>query len=251
MKVLWPLLLLATPVAAEGPDCGGTPSFDCMKGYAAAQIDRLGLTPSADHQASLEAIGALQSYYDGGPRAAVEAFEARGLAVYDLVFALTAARHFEDVRIALAAAAEPPVTDAKGEALTGDEAVAMLKRDVFDWHGAGEDGVYTILCKGDADAFAALMGSVPQENACADPYQTLDVRRVFGALQIRRGMSSADAFRAAMEYAFREQACEIGVAVLEASYHWKAVAEDEDTAVWRIIDVATLCASELIEGVRL
>ena len=243
-------LLFATSSVAAAPECGEALNFPCIQDYAKSQLDRLGLMPNGDQNGSIRAIGALQTYLDGDPKAAVAAFENDGLAVYDLLFALTIARQTDDVEKAIAAAENPGIVNAKGEAPEGDDAVAQMKRDVFNWHG-DDDGPYVALCNGSEDEFTALLGSMERKGACTAPYDARAVRRVFGVFQLRRGLSSPDAFRAVMEYAYRKGECVIASAVLEASHHWSFIGHDEETAAWHVIDVATLCAAELLDVVKL
>ena len=251
------IALLAAPVgggsAGAAPDCDGSEPFACLRSYAETELKRFHLEPNADQTRSIRSIEALRTYREDGIEAAVKAFEKEGLPLYDLLFALAIARQGDDAKaVTDLATGDLGIYDGEGLSLSGEDALAQLKKDVFDWY-SGRDGEYLRLCKAEDDAFKAeIRASLSfRDGACKPPFDPLIVRRFFALLQLRMGLSSSDAFRAAMEFAFKNTSCEVATSVLDVLPSWKMLGDDAEVAVWRIIDTATLCAAIHMQGMRL
>lgn len=239
--------LLASP--ADAFDCDDEQSFQCLADYTAAELDRLDLEPTEDQAASFKALPSFTHYLEKGPAAAVEHWEADDLPVYDLVLTLLLADQIESAKAAALAAKKPFAFDADGAMIKGRQGFAQMRQDVASFYHGEENMTYARACVSD-EAFKELIGGGPKlrEGACRAPYDARSVQRAFGLMQLLKNLSRSDAVEATMQYAYRVPSCTVARAIIDIAETPKALGGDGETASWKILDMATICAAELLSG---
>lgn len=247
-------LLAATALPAAALECGADQDpFDCLQTHAQAELSRLDLTPNEDQRKSFEALIAFDIYLDEGPEAAVAAWEAAGHPVYDLLLTLLLADQKEDAKkVALAATKSFGATDANGKDVTGEAGYEQMVKDLRSYYHGEEDMVYSRACVSD-QAFKEEVGGGPKmrDGACRAPYNRRSIQRAFGTMQLMRDVSAADAVEAALQYAYRVPSCTVATAIIEVVTSPSTFGDGEDyeeTATWKVLDMATICAAELLVG---
>jgi len=230
-------------------DCNGDAPFECLADHTAAELKRLDLKPNDDQAASFRALSAFSVYLVRGPETAAKEWEADDLPVYDLVLTLLLADQKESAEIAALAATKPFAFDADGTMIKGKDGFAQMQEDVTSFYHGQEDMAYARGCVSD-EAFNDLIGGSPalREGACRVPYDTQSIQRAFGLMQLLKKLSRDQAVEATMQYAYRVPSCTVARAVIEIADTPEALGDDDETASWKILDMATICAAELLIG---
>ena len=238
---------MASP--AQALDCGGDEPFVCLSEYAEAALSRLSLTLSSDDQRrSFNALPALEIYQNEGAEAAVKQWEEADLPVYDLILALLVADREQDARAVAMAAEKPFATDADGKGVKGQPGFRQMQQDLKSYYHGEEDMAYAKGCVSD-EAFKREVGgsAAMREGACRVPYDPQAVQRTFGMMQLMRGVSLDQAVEAVMQYAYRVPSCDVAVAIVELAPSGAGLGSHKETAAWKVLDMATICAAELLQ----
>ena len=235
--------------AAKDDECSDATPFQCLADHTASELKRLGIQPTEDQAASFQALPHFALYLKDGPQAAVEQWEAEDLPVYDLVLTLLLAGKDESAERAALAATKPFAFDADGAKIKGKPGFAQMRQDVASFYHGEENMTYARACVSD-EAFKELIGGGPKlrEGACRAPYDTRSVQRAFGLMQLLKNKSRAEAVEASMQYAYRVPSCTVARAIIDIADAPEALGGNEETASWKILDMATICAAELLGG---
>ena len=239
--------LMSSSVVAM--DCGATEPFQCLADYTETELKRLKLSPNTDQAASFKAVGAFSVYLKAGAKAAANHWEAEALPIYDLVLVLLLADQTKDAEIAALAAEKPFAFDADGAKIKGPQAFSQMKQDLRSFYHGEEDMAYARACVSD-EAFKDIIGGSAElrKGACRVPYDTQSIQRAFGLMQLLKGVSREQAVEATMQYAYRVPSCTVASAIVEVAPTPEAFGGDEETAAWKVLDMATICAAELLIG---
>lgn len=242
------LMMLAFAGPAQALDCTGEARFQCLSDHTRAELDRLSLTPDADQSRSFEAIAALSEYAAEGAEATVKGWEARELPIYDLILALVLAGKEEEAEKAALATDNTFAFDADGNSIGGAQGFAQMQQDVTSFYHGEEDMAYARACVSD-EAFREEVGGGPEMRlgACRKPYDKRAVQRAFGMMQLMRGVARDMAVEAVMQYAYRVPSCDVATALIEIA-PTSAALGDAETATWKVLDMATVCAAEMLVG---
>ena len=246
------LMAAALTVGFAGPaaalDCKGEDRFACLSKHTFAELKRLSLTPNEDQSLSFEAIEALSGYVANGPEATAKDWQDRNLPIYDLILALLLADKAEDAQKAAFATEDKFAFDADGNAIGGEAGFAVMKQDVASFYHGEEDMAYSRACVSD-EAFRDEIGGGPEMRlgACRQPYDTRSIQRAFGMMQLLKGVSRDMAVEAVMQYAYRVPSCDVATALIDIAPTSVALG-DPDTATWKVLDMATVCAAEMLTG---
>lgn len=240
------LTSLAKPAAAL--DCSGDERFTCLSDHTFAELKRLSLTPDADQTRSFEAIKALSGYAANGPEATAEDWQERNLPIYDLILALLLADKETEAEAAALATDDKFALDADGNSVGGKAGFAVMQQDVASFYHGEEDMAYARACVSD-EAFRAEIGGGPDVRlgACRQPYDARSIQRAFGMMQLLKGVDSDAAIEAVMQYAYRVPSCDVATALIEIAPSSSAFG-DAETAAWKVLDMATVCAAEMLTG---
>ena len=230
-------------------DCSGEDPFECLADYTKAELKRLSLTPNEDQAKSFDALTGFEVYLKDGAKEAVKKWEEDGLPVYDLVLALMLADKEDEAEMAALAAKKPFAFDADSKQIKGKEAFAQMKQDVASFYHGEENMVYARACVSD-EAFENEVGGSPamRLGACRVPYDKRAVQRAFGMMQLLKDVSRDAAVEAAMQYAYRVPSCDVATAIVEIAPNSRGLGSDDETAAWKVLDMATVCAAELLIG---
>ena len=234
-------------VSASASNCGDGQPFTCLSEHADAELERLKLAPKADQVASFRALPEFAALLHDGPGATVKQWENNNLPVYDLVLTLLLAEDIDGARIVARAATKPFAQDADGRQISGEQALVQMKQDVRSFYHGEEDMIYARACVSD-DAFADLIGGDAElrKGACRMPYDVSSVQRAFGMMQSEKGLSPDQAVEAAMQYAYRVPSCAVAKAIIGDADTPADLGGDAETATWKVLDMATICAAELL-----
>jgi len=238
-------MLNAGPASAI--ECKGSDEFQCLADHAKAELDRLDLNPNEDQASSFKALSAFSTFLDDGPAATTKDWEEKKLPVYDLILTLLLANRDADAREVALAASQSFASDADGKALKGEEGFAQMREDLKSFYHGEEDMTYARACVSD-EAFKDLIGGGPKmrRGACRLPYDTRSIQQAFGMMQFLKGVTQDQAVEAAMQYAYRVPSCKVATAIIEVAPTATALGEDKTSAAWKVLDMATVCAAELL-----
>lgn len=233
---------------ARALDCGGDEPFVCLSEHAEAAIARLSLPLTDTQRQSFEALPALAIYQKEGAEAAVEQWEDSELPVYDLILALLLADRARDASTVALAAKKPFVADADGKMIKGQPGFRQMEQDLKSFYHGEEDMAYAKGCVSD-DAFQREVGGSAKmrQGACRVPYDPQAVQRTFGMMQLLRGLSRDQAVEAVMQYAYRVPSCDVAAAIVDLAPSSEGLGSDAETAAWKVLDMATICAAELLQ----
>lgn len=247
LAVLAAIALAVSP--ARSLDCSGAERFACLADHASAEMARLSLSPTDDQRASFEALPALSLYVANGPEAAAKAWEARDLPVYDLILTLLLADREGDAEAAALATEKPFAFDADGKGIGGEAGYRQTREDLRAFYHGEEAMEYARACVSD-EAFREEIGGGPEmrEGACRVPYDPRAVQRAFGIMQLLKGVSRDRAVEATLQYAYRVPSCAVAAAVIDIMPSAEALAADAESAAWKVLDMATICAAEMLAG---
>ncbi len=242
---------LSTTLAAA-VECEGADRFKCLSEYANAELDRLELTPNKDQASSFNALSSFDMLSDKGPEETVKQWEADGLPVYDLILTLLLANRDNDAEKAALAAEKPFSFDADSKALKGEQGLQQMREDLKSFYHGEEDMTYARACVSD-EAFKDLIGGGAQMRigACRLPYDPVNVQRAFAMMQLLKGVTRDQAVEAAMQYAYRVPSCAVASAIIEIAPTATALGSDKSTAAWKVLDMATICAAEMLTAQEL
>ena len=250
------MVIAASIALGAGPafalECGDRDPFVCLADHTKSELKRLSLTPNDDQAKSFDALTGFDVYLKDGPTAAVKQWEKDGLPVYDLILALLLADNEDDAERVALAAKKPFAFDADGKQLAGKQALAQMEQDVAAFYHGEETMAYARACVSD-EAFQEEVGGSPEmrKGACRVPYDKRAVQRTFGMMQLLKGVSRDSAVEGAMQYAYRVPSCDVATAIVEIAPNSKGLGSDDETAAWKVLDMATVCAAELLIGLDL